>query len=863
MPFIFPKRFLRPRDVLDPFEYNQDKEPVQELLDGELDRTNFNGKRLKSELKPHPESDTGLGSELEFERSVAEDAYYQMFRAESEVPTIFESGEPTDTSGKKAALGIPINKFRGVPNFFHFAGKEFREDDLNSQAEAETGSTNFYTNYTSDPFVVPNSGEWDAVTGASCVVSSGQDNLYINAFLQYVWQGFFEPKPPWRYEGATARTTRFSYMGNHKPAKGKCAQREAQNLNNFGPSDNWVFWQTAYSFNAGLKTFNESTGEATFKTPFEGELSTGQTPMIQAYPYAYPLNEASATEEAERPQLGGYHHISKGFYPCLVQFAIRVDGRILDDTITGKTFSFEESAHGLRIDDSALVGDSDGKFVFGQRSASNSMSYEDTKNARPGQKIRASRATACGPEILPVRIGAVIPVSPGSHTVEIVARRLIRKRKKFEVGDFVGVFSRRLNVMKLPIFPVNVDGSSVESAVTTKSLVTEDLIDNSQKRDFQALEDRVNNIRSSDIKKHSLPHTHLPSKVTKFASVGVSPSFSVGENRETVSSCVISSRFPGFKNLQYLDRRVIDTANHVTAAFGFSTALTGAGWQLLHDGESGSDQDFLSIKDETGGSLSIAENEKMLIFADVEVRGIRPELDMRVSSLIEKFLAGEAHPRDVSDFYSFILPDRYLDLFALFNIGYRTGTDSFDNWTIGSKFAPAVINSSNWLNRTAAFLPSFEFETKHMVATQGGNVQSEVGIDSTVRVDLRGNQGAPNNLGITVPLMLCLDSSDFASEADRSITEIGVLGCTAMPFWWDGLVAHSASSCTKSRQEGLEAVVPDPDDGSGAELSTTEKSFMNAWMSPARSLETPGRGILSGVDAHIGRCRLTVIKMLK
>ena len=53
MPFIFPKRFLRPRDVLDPYEFNQDKEPIQELLDGELDRHNFNAERLKALLPPH------------------------------------------------------------------------------------------------------------------------------------------------------------------------------------------------------------------------------------------------------------------------------------------------------------------------------------------------------------------------------------------------------------------------------------------------------------------------------------------------------------------------------------------------------------------------------------------------------------------------------------------------------------------------------------------------------------------------------------------------------------------------------------------------------------------------------------------
>ena len=863
MPFIFPKRFLRPRDVLDPYEFNQDKEPIQELLDGELDRHNFNAERLKALLPPH-ESEIPAGSASYKNAAVSENAYYEILRSESEVPVIFESdaSKLPDTSG--ATPAGTHNKFRSSPNFLHFTGSAFRNVPLNSHSASN------YTNYTQNPHVVANTGDWDAVSGASVTVQSGKDNLYINAFVQYVWQGFFEYKPPWRYEGVNSDTTRYSYMGVYNPLTGDAAQKEAENLNQFGPSDAWVYWPAAYYGNPALKTFNETTLEFTEKTVFDPFFATGRAPFVGSYPYAYPLNEASANDEARRPQLGGFHHISKGFYPCLVQFAIRVDGKVIEETITGKSFSFEESAHGLRVSDSSTILGSDGEgFVFGQRSSFRSMDYSDNDDARPGQKLRSSRATSCGPEVLPVRIGAVIPVSPGTHTVEIVARRLLRKRKKFEVGDFVGVFTRRLNVAKLPIYPIAVDSSQADLPVTTRSMQSEDLLEAKQQlADTKNLESRINSLSPSDIKKHSLPNTHLPSKITNFSTVGISPSFSVGPNRELTSACIIRSRFPGMKHLTYLDRRVQDRASW---AYDYTDSDRGAGWVMLHDGESGVSQDFLSVKDASGTSLHISENEKMLIFADVEVRGIRPELSADSQALIadvnRKVENGESFAESdlirLADFYSFLQQDKYLDLFALFNIGYRTGNDSFGNWVIGSKHAPAVLNSSSWANRKKAFMTAYEKDTTSIVATQGGNISSETGITSaSKRIDLRGANTAPNNLGITVPLMFCLDASDFASESDRQLTEIGVFGCTTFPFIWDSKVAADGAGTT-GRKEGSSHIILEAADGGETSLSDAECNFRNAWMSPARSFATPGRPILNGVEAHIGRCRLTIIKMLK
>lgn len=48
MPFVFPKRFLRTRDILDPLDMNKDDGPVMDLIEGKLDRHNFYGPGLKT-----------------------------------------------------------------------------------------------------------------------------------------------------------------------------------------------------------------------------------------------------------------------------------------------------------------------------------------------------------------------------------------------------------------------------------------------------------------------------------------------------------------------------------------------------------------------------------------------------------------------------------------------------------------------------------------------------------------------------------------------------------------------------------------------------------------------------------------------
>ena len=124
MPFIFPKRFLRTRDVLDPFEMSQDLQPLQELCDGELDRHNFNATDLKANIDPIPFGAGGITTP-----SVAPKAYYDFADAAVEC---------------QVNCGTPDAKVRTPPNFVRTDGTTFRV-----YPQLDDGY----------PSIIPNSGE--------------------------------------------------------------------------------------------------------------------------------------------------------------------------------------------------------------------------------------------------------------------------------------------------------------------------------------------------------------------------------------------------------------------------------------------------------------------------------------------------------------------------------------------------------------------------------------------------------------------------------------------------------------------------------------------------------------------------------
>jgi hypothetical protein len=884
MPFIYPKRFLRPRDVLDPSEFNNDTKPVQELLDGELDRHNFDASSLKAGIKKHPDDADVHGSS---DAALAEGAYFTSHYQSVEVPVCFSDVVFIDTAGSTPESSLGLS--RKPPNFVKTDGVTFRNTD------AFDGESATYPNYDgTKPSIIPNNESWDTVKNADLTdsmkitVTTGQAKLYINAFAQYVWQGFYEYKNPWRFEGLDADTTRYGWQPVHES---ELAQQEANVLNSYGPDDNWLAWSTPLSANAYLSGLEElldeefgfiaSTIAASGTTVHDGNDDPTVFPKVFTASYSYSLNELTITaDERASPQLGGYHHISRGFYPCNVQFALRVDGKIIDETITGKSYSFEESPHGIRVEDSNEVKSDIAGVLresrFGQRSILEQMDYlGDGTSAVPGQKIRTSRASGCGPEVLPVRIGAVLPVEPGTHTIEIVARRLKRKRKQFEVGDFVGVFSRRLHAMVLPIDAVYQDLDPNTIPVQTKNLQSENLIE--QREEFQkyeSLKERLNSVRAQDIKRRSLPNTHLPSKVRFWKTVGWNPTYNVKAHHvtETTLASQGDSRFPGWRNSTYIDKRSFGTWKTGYTADAGGGIWLGAGWKMLTTTNSQGD-----LRIAETANLKLADNEELLIFADVEVRNLICLLPKHIRDLIDlsaKGLGGDAgitSDKALSNVLGYLMQNRYLDVFGMLAIGYRTGTNEYENWTIASKQAPAVINASSWVNRSSGFFVADNVKGAEVFTSDGGGI---VGSEASVSAkydrdrDLRGMFDEPSNLGITVPLFLRLTKDDFTTDAQAELTEVAVFGCTTFPSEWSddeaegsrlrGGNLNSDAGTDDIRPFYLPYYTTAGVEESGGGFGGLSDQVSHAWKSPVF-----GRRIIDGVKFNFGRGRLTVLKVVK
>ena len=815
MPFVFPRRVLRARDVLVPREMTEDLQAAHDLLVSGLDRHNFCGARMKENLE-HGESGFELPDSDSSVRYVASFAYHKLHTAASESFYIMDRGGTT---------GEYINRFRSPPNFVEPDGITFRDD---------------ISLVKNRPYIIPHTGEWSTVTDGRSGTSplklsfttEGQKTLWLCAYLQYIWQGFYEFKFPWigKDEGEdvqnefTGRELSWSDNGwDNEFRHEKLARSEAEVFNHFGPE---LFWDSYLS---------ESN------SAFDG---TGSS--RNRYPYAFPLNELSAKAERSFPNLGGSHHISRGFYPALVQFALRVDGKIIEESITGKHHSFEESAHGTQVDASPVYRWTD-KGVsynkrFGQRENASGAYYGkvDSKTGGAGQKLSQSRATSCGPEVMPVRIGAVVPLTSGNHTVEIVARRLERKRRKFSSGDFVGVFSRRLVGIELTkTGSVSDNDADSRMIASSPSFETEDVLKDANIKDSRLnLATQLNSIYASEIKPHSLPNTHLPTKVEFAQSVSITGEWERQArtglwkaSSSMVDSGISEARFPGFQHASHIDK----VRGFGTAGWGSGVYDDGAGWEKIRSTSVEASVDYQELSIVSNELAVTGSKNHLLLMADIEVKWIRGLLSKKAE---HAFLADDNMTHN--SFTSYLQSSKYLDLFALFAIGYRTGSDPSSGWTIASQHAPAMVNSFNWVNRSSNFLcDRTEGDVKMTVlGDEYEDSSPDYSFAKDVRaVDRRGANTLTSNMGCNIPLMLTIEST-------TPITEVAVFVSTTFPDVWSDDTAVYGDSMTPSgsRTTNIAGGVP---------LVVEDQ-----WISPAL-----GRGILEGVEVSWGNCSLSALKL--
>jgi len=195
------------------------------------------------------------------------------------------------------------------------------------------------------------------------------------------------------------------------------------------------------------------------------------------------------------PTTTNWGHIYAGpsARPCGVQFAIRLDGSVVPDTITGVDLIDFRSSLALK--------------ATNPRSSTTFL---------PGpQDIRGNVASSSGPPALPIRITSCIPVQAGDHTIELVVRRMPASGEStydsaYDPGDFVAVFNRQLVMVELKSFPVD---SVAEEAVSAPAWDEEDLITQAEiyTNRVQPIINGYNEVKAGNVQRGAFMHYHLPS----------------------------------------------------------------------------------------------------------------------------------------------------------------------------------------------------------------------------------------------------------------------------------------------------------------------------------------------------------------
>jgi hypothetical protein len=230
--------------------------------------------------------------------------------------------------------------------------------------------------------------------------------------------------------------------------------------------------------------------------------------------------------------------------PCALQFALKVDGSVIESTITGHANRNERITQpwswlATRKNVQSSAYDSDGI---------------PTSSGLPGPVTDYDTGVSGnGPEIMPIRVGGYIPVSPGTHSVELVVRRLTdpdttktyfapivetnqttgtpssdsttyatAPALNLRESDTILIYNRKLQVMDMPVLaPATTTFDSVE--VTT--LDTEDTISAASlgTNAIDKVRDKLNDVQEGALARGALTNVHLRSPLVASSSGSINP----------------------------------------------------------------------------------------------------------------------------------------------------------------------------------------------------------------------------------------------------------------------------------------------------------------------------------------------------
>ena len=182
-----------------------------------------------------------------------------------------------------------------------------------------------------------------------------------------------------------------------------------------------------------------------------------------------------------------------------VQFAIRVDGAIINETITG----------------SSIFPDPSNQMLYKGRAVSQNYDYRHVRHVQNGEGI--------GGAAKPVRLTYAAPVVEGEHLVEVVVRRLPQGDGNLDndqavgpnLGSEVRLYNKQLFVLACNAYgdtTATMSASGVNAFAENEVLSQASLFTNR----LSVVANRMNSLPSQSVERGALRRTHLPRAATNF-----------------------------------------------------------------------------------------------------------------------------------------------------------------------------------------------------------------------------------------------------------------------------------------------------------------------------------------------------------
>lgn len=259
-----------------------------------------------------------------------------------------------------------------------------------------------------------------------------------------------------------------------------------------------------------------------------------------------------------------------------IQFAIAVDGRVLPWTVTGQNDPYRKNPWAIRAVTHRSVG----------------AGLKLPGSHQPRDQICGAMNRDMGSQ----RLETIYPVQPGSHVVQIMARRtFVSGGVPFDSGAGTGdagvyVFNRELFVQRLNTIPAS---AQTLSAAEIGALQPEDAFSqaNIATARVDVLRTAYNAIPAGALARGAFNHVHLPSAVKDWAQATIVPAGSPTTN----------DFYPGFG---------------VATLAGARTGATG--WWLLDDGAGNN----LRTDQTHAAAFDCTTDSTFLILANVHARHV-------------------------------------------------------------------------------------------------------------------------------------------------------------------------------------------------------------------------------------------------